>query len=87
MIDLSYFSLPFPPVHLPSVMALDAPNRLSEAVSTPVLVIGMTVLVFMEYDTRRITRNTGAMQVPVMPRVPALDRHIVLIHRDNIEIS
>ena len=87
MIDLSYFSLPFPPVHLPSVMALDAPNSLSEAVSAPVLVVGMAIFMLVENDTRRITRNTGAMQVPVMPRVPALDRHIVLIHRDNIEIS
>ena len=68
-------------------MALYAPNRLSEAVSTPVLVIGMTVLVFMEYDTRRITRNTGAMQVPVMICVPALDGHIVLIYRDNVSAT
>ena len=87
MIDLSYFSLPFPPIHLPPIMALYAPNSLSKAVSTPVLVIGMAIFMLMEDDTRRITRNAGAMQVPVMPRVPALDGHIVLIHRDNIEIS
>lgn len=79
--------LPLPPIHLPPVMALYAPNRLSEAVSTPVLVVGMTVFVLVEDDTRRIPRNAGAMQVPVMPRVPALDGHIVLIHRDNVEIS
>ena len=68
-------------------MALYAPNSLSEAVSTPVLVVGMAIFVLVEDDTRCIPRNIGAMQVPVMPRVPALDGHIVLIHRDNVEIS
>ena len=68
-------------------MALYAPNSLSEAVSAPVLVVRMAVFVFVEDDTRRIVRDAGAMQIPVMPRVPALDGHIVLIHRDNIEIS
>ncbi len=79
--------LPLPPIHLPPVMALYAPNSLPEAVSTPVLVVGMTIFVLVEDDTRRIPRNAGAMQVPVMPCVPALNGHIVLIHRDNIEIS
>ena len=68
-------------------MALYAPNSLSEAVSAPVLVVEMTIFMFVEYDTRRIPRNAGTMQVPVMPRVPALDCHIVLIRRDDIEIS
>ena len=79
--------LPFPPIHLPPVMTLYAPNRLSETVSTPVLVVGMTIFVLVENDTRRIPRNVGAMQIPIMPRVSALDGHIVLIHRDNVEIS
>lgn len=68
-------------------MALYAPNRLSEAVSASVLVVGMAIFMLVEDDTRRIPRNASAMQVPVMPRVPALDGHIVLIHRDNIEIT
>lgn len=76
----------FSPVHLPPVMALYAPNRLFEAVSTPVLVIGMTVFVFMEDDTSCISRKADAMQVPVMSRVPALNGHVVIIHCDNIEI-
>lgn len=76
-----------PPIHLPPVMALYAPNNLSEAVSAPVLVVGMAIFMLVKDDTRRIPRNAGAMQVPVMPRVPALDGHVVLIHRDNIEIS
>ena len=53
--------LPLPPIHLPPVMALYAPNRLSKAVSTPVLVVGMAIFVLVENDTRRIPRNTGAM--------------------------
>ena len=68
-------------------MALYTSYRLSEAVPTPVLVVGMAMFVFVEDDTRRIPRNTGAVQIPVMPRVPALDGHIVLIYRDNIEIT
>lgn len=67
-------------------MALYAPNRLSEAISTPVLVVGMAVFMFMEDDTRRIPRNIGGMQIPVMPHVPALNGHVVIIHCDNIEI-
>ena len=51
----------FSPVHLPPVMALYAPNRLSEAVSASVLVVEMTVFVFVEDDTCRISRNSGAM--------------------------
>ena len=68
-------------------MALHAPNSQSKAVSASVLVVGMTIFMLVEDDTRRIPRNAGAMQVPVMPRVPALNGHIVLIHRDNIEVS
>ena len=78
---------PFSPIHLPPVMALYAPNRLSETVPAPMLVVGMTIFVLVEDDTRRIPLNAGAMQIPVMPRVPALNGHIVLIHRDNIEVS
>ena len=82
-----FMILSLPPIHLPPVMALYAPNRLLKAVSTPVLVVGMTIFMLVEDDTRCIPRNAGAMQVPVMPRVPALDGHIVLIYRDNIEIT
>lgn len=67
-------------------MALYAPYSLSEAVSTPVLVVWMAVFVLVEDDTRRIPRNIGGMQIPVMSRVPALDGHIIIVHRDNIEI-
>lgn len=74
------------PIHLPPVMALYAPDSLSEAVSTPVLVVGMAVFVFVEDDTRCIPRNIGGMKIPVMPRVPALNGYVVIIHRDNIKI-
>ena len=67
-------------------MALYAPYSLSEAVSTPVLVVGMTVFMFVEDDTRCISRNIGGMQIPIMPRVPALNSYVVIIHRDNIKI-
>ena len=67
-------------------MALYSPNRLSEAISTPVLVVGMAVFMFVEDDTRYVPRNIGGMQIPVMPRVPALNGYVVIIHRDYIEI-
>lgn len=82
-----FMILSLPPIHLPPIMALYTSYRLSEAVPTPVLVVGMAIFMLVEDDTRRIPRNTGAMQIPVMPRVPALDGHIVLIDRDNIEIT
>lgn len=78
--------LPLPPIHLPPVMALYAPNRLSEAVSTPVLVVGMAIFVLVENDTGHVPRDIGGMQIPVMSCVPALDGHIIIIHHDNIEI-
>lgn len=68
-------------------MALYAPDSLSEAVSAFVLVVGVAVFVLVEDDTRRITRNIGRMQIPVMSRIPALDGHVIIIHRDYIEIS
>lgn len=67
-------------------MALYAPDSLSEAVSTPVLVVGMAVFVLVENDTRRITQDIGGMQIPVMSRVPALNSHVIIIHHDYIEI-
>lgn len=77
----------FSPIHLPPIMALYTPYSLSDAVSTPVLVVRMTVFVFVKDDTRHIPWNISAMQVPIMPHVLALDGHIVIIHRYNIEIS
>ena len=79
--------LSLPPIHLPPIMALYTPNCLAETIPTPVLVIGMAIFMFVEYDARRTPGNSGAMQVPVMTRIPALNGHIVLIHRDNIEVS
>lgn len=74
------------PIHLPPVMALYAPSSLSEAISAPVLVVGMAVFVLVKDDARRIPWSIGVVQIPVMPRVPALDDHIIIIHRDNVEI-
>lgn len=74
------------PIHLPPVMALHASDSLSEAVSTPVLVVGMAIFVLIKNDTSRFPRNIGAVQIPVMPCVLALDGHIIIVHRDNIKI-
>ena len=75
------------PIHLPPIMALYASDSLSEAVSTHVLVVRMAVSVLMEDNTGRVPWNIGGMQIPVMPCVPALDGHIIIVHHDNIEIS
>lgn len=52
-----------PPIHLPPIMTLYAPYSLSEAVSTPVLVVGMAVFMFVEDDTNRIPGNIGRMKI------------------------
>lgn len=78
--------LSFSPIHLPPVMALYAPNSLSEAVSTTVLVERMAVSVLVEDDTGRVPWNISGMQISVIPCVSALDGHIIIVHHDNIEI-
>lgn len=79
-------ALPSSPIHLPLVMPPNAPYRLPQGISPAVLVIRMGSLVLVEYDHRLLLRILRIMQIPVMPRVPAHDRHIVLIHIDDLEI-
>ena len=76
----------FFPFKLPCIVALDALYSLTEAVSIPVLVIRMAALMLMKNNTCHIPRNFGGMKVPVMSCIPTLDGHVVIIHRDNIEI-
>lgn len=67
-------------------MALYASDSLSKTVSTTVLVVRMAVSVLVENDTGRVPWNICGMQIPVMPCVPALDGHVIIVHRNNIEI-
>lgn len=68
-------------------MTLYAPYGLSETIFTSVLVVGIAIFVLVNNDTQRISQNPSAIQIPVMPCVPALNGHIIIIHLDNIEIS
>ena len=74
-----FMKLSLPPIHLPPIMALDAPNRLSETVSMSVLVVGLLVFVLVIYQTRILPRHTGTVKYPIVPGISALNRHIVWI--------
>lgn len=67
-------------------MAHNTPYHLSEAVSIPVLVIWVAEFMFMIHQTGIIPGNTGAVQAPIMPCVPALNRYIKDIEQDDIKI-
>ena len=61
-----FIILSLSPIHLPPIMTLDTPYSLSEAVPMPVLVVRMTELVLVVYQTRIDTGYTCTMQAPIM---------------------
>ena len=73
-------------VHLPSIMVLNTPYRLPEAVPPAVLVIRIVEAMLVEDHARAFRRITGAVQVPVMTGISALNRHIRVIRHNDIEI-
>ena len=75
-----------PPAHLPFIMPLYAPDGLPQAVSLSVQVIGMTAPVFMKDYAGSLLRILCAMQIPVVPGIPALDGHIPVISQNDVEI-
>ena len=57
-------------------MALNTPYRLPEAVPPAVLVIRMAESVLVEDHAGAFIRITGAVQIPIVAGVSALDRYI-----------
>ena len=78
------------PIHLPLVMPSDAPYRLPQGVRPAVHMIpnpSFSVrMMRMKYDHRSLLRILRIMQIPVMPGIVALYRHIILIDGDYVEI-
>lgn len=68
-------------------MALNAPYRLPEAVPPAVLMIRMAESVLVEDHAGAFIRITGAMQIPVVTGVYALDRYVHVISHYDIEIG
>lgn len=64
---------------MPPVMALNTSDCLMKAVSPSVLMIWMTKSMFMKYDASTLGRVLCAMQIPVMPGITTLYRHIPII--------
>ena len=67
-------------------MPLDAPDRLPQTGSPPMQMVRMTALMLMEDHAGFRMRILRAMQIPVMPGIPALDRDIPVIRHDDTEI-
>lgn len=68
-------------------MALNTPYRLPEAVPPTVLVIRMAESVLVEDHAGAFIRIPGAVQIPIVPGVSALDRHVHVISHYDIEID
>ena len=74
------------PIHLPPIMPPDAPYRLPQGVRPAVLVVRMRCLMLVEYDHGSLLRILRIMQIPVMPGIVALYRHIIGIRGYDVEI-
>lgn len=67
-------------------MALNAPYRLPEAVPPAMLVIRMAESVLVEDHAGAFIRITGAVQIPIVTGVSALNCHVHVISHYDIEI-
>lgn len=73
-------------LHLPPVVTLYAPDSLLQTIRTTVLVIWMRCLMLMKYDACSRCRILRIMDEPVMPGIPAHNRYIKDIRKDDGEI-
>ena len=67
-------------------MPLNASHRLVQSIRSAMLMIRTLEEMFMKYDERLLCRILRTMQVPVMTRIPALNRDISIIHQNDIEV-
>lgn len=82
----SILSLRWSALHLPPVVTLYAPDSLLQTISTTVLMIWMRCLMLVEYDTCSRCRILRIMDEPVVPCIPAHNRHIKSICKYDGEI-
>ena len=74
-------------IHLPFIMALYALYRLSQRISSAMLMIRMLKSMLMENHQALLAWISSAVQVPVMPGIATLDGHITVIRHNDIEIN
>ena len=67
-------------------MPLNASHRLVQSIRSAMLTIRTLEEMFMKYDERLLCRILRTMQVPVMTRIPALNRDISIIHQNDIKV-
>ena len=67
-------------------MPLNASHRLVQSIRSAMLMIRTLEEMFMKYDERLLCRILRTMQIPVMTRIPALNRDIPIIHQNDIEV-
>ena len=67
-------------------MSLNTSHRLIKRIGSSMLVVWTLEEVFMKYDKRLFHRVFRTVQIPVMPGIPALYRHILAISNYDIEI-
>ena len=67
-------------------MPLYTSHCLVQSIRSAMLMIRTPEEMFMKYDERLLCRILRTMQVPVMTRIPALNRDISIIHQNDIEV-
>lgn len=67
-------------------MPLYTPHCLVQSIRSAMLVIRALEEVLVKYDERLFCRILRTMQIPVMTRIPALNRDISIIHHNDIEV-
>ena len=67
-------------------MPLYTSHRLVQSIRSAMLMIRALEEVLVKYDERLLCRILRTMQVPVMTRIPALNRDISIIHQNDIEV-
>ena len=67
-------------------MSLNTSHCLVQSIRSAMLMIRALEEVLVKYDERLLCRILRTMQVPVMTRIPALNRDISIIHQNDIEV-
>ena len=76
-----------PPVHLPPVMSLYSPNRLSQIILSAMLVVWMTELVLVKDNAGIAAWCIRAVQIPIMSCILALNGHVIFTRHNHVEAS
>lgn len=76
----------FSPIHLEHIMPLDALHCLPQILSSAMLMIWMGCLMLMKNDALPLTRILRVMDIPDMPRILRLNRHIVIFRQNNVKV-